>query len=202
MMVWHNVKLIYIIVPGTGSNSFWPGLKEKYGDPEEPTKGNITGAGGRTVSKQVGHPAWVAARNEKINHYAHLPAKYCKEFVDEQVWDTYEKIAFVRNPFDWVWTMHNKSGVHGSVGIDNSGKINHTLEKLTKTPYYWFTDDAGHVMIDTIYRTEDLDTEIFSKFGIKPRHSNPTRKKKYQLNQFEQALLRKIFEREFKHYET
>lgn len=198
MMIWHKQKVIYIIVPGTGSNSFWPGLKTVWGDPEEPTKGNIPGT---KTSKIVGEPAWIQARKEGINHFAHLPARLCKELVPEDVWNEYEKIAFVRHPFEWAWTIKNKTGMAGSIGINNRTKSMYVfLQELDKTPYWWFTDADGRVIIDTIYKTEDLNDILFAKFGILKRHANKTHKKKEPLNSESQKLLEEKFHREFEHY--
>lgn len=78
----------------------------------------------------------------------HIKARDLKPLIDANVWDKYNKIGFVRFPEDWITSV--------------KGMGNHFMRRLGEnTPYDWFTDEKGNLIIDSIYRTEDLN-EIFT----------------------------------------
>jgi len=187
MYLFHDIKLAYIIVPATGSNSFHSDLKHKHEyDAPYPHRND-------PVKKMT-----------NIMHAAHLTAQQYKKLVDPKVWDEYEKIAFVRHPYAWANSIYNKNSIKQSIGIENTSQVGGSflqfLETLDKTPYFWFTDPDGKVMIDTIYRTEDLDTYIFGKFGLRPKRKNETRRKKVKIRPAEKEIIDEKFAREFTHY--
>jgi hypothetical protein len=78
MIISHQHKFIFISNGKTGSTSLETALK-KY---DESVDFN-NGAEGLWVNK-------------------HMPSVVCKAFLPSEVWRTYFKVTFVRNPFDWV----------------------------------------------------------------------------------------------------
>ena len=193
MILFHDLRIIYCIVPGTGSNSFWKAMFEKYPNSYH-------------LNKHVpaGHPADTKSRKiDGINHPSHWRLIRMKELIGSDVWNSYKKIAFVRYPDYWTWSIFHKGGIPQAIGEDNTKTYDHFIRTLKKTPYSWFTDDDGRVMVDTIYRTEDM-AEICQEYGIRYLEDNVRMRGKSppkQLNEELQEIMRKKFKREFKHYE-
>lgn len=184
MFLFHDLKILYIIVPGTGSNSFHNPLRRKY-------------INTKTIYPAADHPV---KKMNNISHPAHLTAQQYKCLVEPHIWESYEKIAFVRHPYDWARTIYRKGGIPGAIGIDNTGTFLEYLQKLQKTPYYWFTDENGNVMVDTIYRTEDLNTTIAKKFKIVVGHENKTPAPQIELTDEHKQIIHEKFHREIEHY--
>jgi len=194
MILFHDLKIIYCIVPGTGSNSFWRSMFEKY-----PNSYHLN----RHVP--AGHPAVDKSQKiDRINHTGHYRLIRMKELIDSNTWKTYRKIAFVRQPDAWLWSIYNKGGIPNAIGENNVGVSYQTfVETVKKTPYSWFTDDDGHVMVDTIYRTEDL-REICNQYGIKYREENVRMRNQRpppKLDDKHRKIMNEKFAREYKHYE-
>jgi hypothetical protein len=70
-------------------------------------------------------------------------AKEIRNKLDPKLWDSLEKIGFIRHPEDWLKSI--------------SSTI--IMSKITKgrTPMDWFIDDKGEIIIDKIYKTEDMN---------------------------------------------
>ena len=183
-LLLHDLKILYIIVPGTGSSSFHDGIRDRY------KKWDY-------VHIEKDNPLF---NQTQIKQRVHLPAKIIKQEVSPQIWMTYHKIAFVRNPFDWVNSIYNKGGIE-VLGLNNKVSFSEFIENINLTPYYWFTDDNGSVMIDEVLRTEDLDTKLFKRWSIPESHKNPSRKPKNKFTAQDKEIIKEKFYRESKHYE-
>ena len=54
----------------------------------------------------AGHPADTKSRKiDGINHPSHWRLIRMKELIDDNTWKTYKKIAFVRYPDYWTWSL-------------------------------------------------------------------------------------------------
>lgn len=192
MFLFHNLKIIYCIVPGTGSNSFWRSIVEKY-----PNNNYLH------LHVPAGHPADTKSRKlDGINNTSHWRIIRMKELIDDHTWNTYRKIAFVRQPDAWLWSIYNKGGIPNAIGENNLGTYLEFIKTVKKTPYYWFTDDDGRVMVDTIYRTEDLH-QICKEFEITYREDNVRNRGRPPPNLTEEyrTIMNEKFYQEYKHYE-
>ena len=185
MIIYHDLKVISIRVPGTGSTPFHQQMNKKYQ---------------RQQSIHVAKDHSARSLNN-IHMYEHFTAEQAQLCIDSQIWKTYEKISFVRHPFWWARSIYRKLDCWNMLGIDIEGSFEQYLERLDKTPYFWFTDASGCVMIDTIYRTEDL-RKVYEKYDLVYRHSNrsPT-KREYEINAGVKTLLHEKFAREYEHYD-
>jgi hypothetical protein len=188
MFLIHELKIIYVVVPATGSTAFWNSLKKKY---------ELD-----FLHKRVpdDHPSIEKGEKDGGIDRKHWRITRIKELVDEDTWNTYEKIAFVRHPYEWSWSLYNKRKVELAIGVDTSGDYSTYLKNLDKTPYWWFTDENGNVLVDTIYRTEDLDSIVFPKYEVPVNRSNIGKKKKEKISEEDEKLLKEKFHREFQHY--
>lgn len=191
LFVVHSLKLIFIAVPATGSTSFTESINRRIGKQSDWA---IYHADWQHPARKL-HP-------EVILDY-HFTAEQARIVIaDDSIWNGYEKIAFVREPYAWTRSIWRKLGAtEYAVGIDCTGTYLEFLEKLEKTPYFWFTDSTGKVLVDNIYRTEDLE-EVFRKYDLPYRHSNKTPQSQPETERTSEVdgILRKKFWREYKHY--
>jgi hypothetical protein len=184
MIIYPDLKIIYIRVPATGSTTFHDQMSRKHEHYGVPVPANS--------------PVRRMNNIHMIDHYTIEQAKLC---IEPKIWNSYEKIAFVRHPFWWARSIYRKLDTFNMIGIDTEGTFERYLRKLDKTPYFWFTDASGCVMIDTIYRTEDL-RKIYEKYGASPRHGNPSpTKREYEVSKEVPRLLQEKFAREYEHYD-
>lgn len=184
MMVSDKHKIIWICVPGTGTRSF-----EKQAN--------------------ANHMNFLLADRAKypletdIPMAIHYPAFLAKKLIPEDKWDSYEKIAFIRNPYTWMTSVYNHTNIKNIGMVAEKRPFDEFIRKNDKTPYYWYLDTDGTMLIDTLYKTEELDTVVFPRFKMGVLHLNQTSKNKPKLEYTEEMkhLMKKRFWREFKHYE-
>jgi len=190
MIIYHKLKTIYIRVPGTGSSSFVATMSTGRFHVEYIEK-DVT---------PYDHPV---RKINNIQNSAHWTARQVRMLLDREIWNTYEKIGFIRNPVDWTNSIYRKTGIKNAIGEDNTGTYSEFLEKLGKTPYYWLTNEYGDVIVDKIYRTEDLDSEVYQHYGLPPPYKIETVSDKPKIvpTEADMEILRKKFKREFEHYQ-
>lgn len=185
MFIFHKLKMIYILVPKTGTNSFWKSMTKVHKEERLEPKKN--------------HPVF---KMEPITHVAHLTARQVRTLVDKEIWESYEKVGFVRHPYDWIISYFNTKGIKSILGEDTSAPFSEFIRKIKMTPFYWFTDTNGELLIDTIYRTEDLK-EILEGYGCKLLHDNKSAKTDLtveSLSDDDKQVINKKFKREMEYY--
>jgi len=182
MMVSDKHRVIWICVPGTGTRSFERAAK-------------IAQMDFNLYSKDK-HP------ETDIPMALHAPAFVVREVISKAIWNRYEKIAIIRNPYDWMNSIYHHHALK-NIGMTAEDKPFDQFVKLnTKTPYYWYLDQQNNMLIDTLYKTEEIN-KLFHRFGLEPVHINKTseRKKKEEYTPELKKIMQERFWREFKHYE-
>ena len=184
--ILHDRKMIYIVVPGTGSTSFVQALKVgRTKDVEQ-------------VNLKKDHDAHFMHPN--MNTKKHLTAEQVRYLIDEDIWNSYTKFGFVRKPFDWCRCIFRKGNIDNILGIDRGPTFPDFMEKLNKTPYFWLTDRNDEVLVDRIYRTEDLPY-VAEEFDIEiPWRNKSNNTKPAEFTQEVDRIIRKRFQRELKYY--
>lgn len=114
--------------------------------------------------------------------YNHIPATKVKRFVSRQVWSSYYKFCFERNPWDRVISMYywiHKSEPRPSISeFIRSG----VLLRLKKRGFDLYTID-GQVAVDKICRFENLADELEDiriRLGIPERLEIPRTKSQFR----------------------
>ena len=168
MIISDKYKVIFIRVPKTGSTSF------------------------ETLFKQI-DPNCISSNNEKIP-YGHHSASQLKKMIGEEKWNTYFKIAFIRNPINWFMSQYKdiiksdftwEKQLH--IVLNEQYRINNPKDKIIKLEdcislhiilSKWLdtteNNDIGQLAyldldIDYIALFENFNKEIefiFSKLGI------------------------------------
>lgn len=180
-------KVLFIKVPATGGGSFWISMQRNFENIEIIPPKSIF-----EMDKFIG--------NENL-----FTARQVRAYVDEEIWNTYEKIAFVRHPVRWLNSIYYKANGMSHYGIRNDMPFPYYVKAVRYTPYDWLVDNDGKVIVDTIYRTEDLDTVVFPRFNLRPYHYNvrfrPEKKRDIVPTEDDMKIIRKKFAREYQHYE-
>ncbi len=171
--------MIYIRVPKTGSNSFLTAMKKMY------------------ECEQVGEGMGP--------HWEHWTAQQAKELIDPKIWETYEKIGFIRHPHKWVVSIYHLKETFNMWMEDNNKPFPEFLSNLKITIFdHWFVDDDGELLIDKIYKTEDLREFLLDKgcIGVEDIHINKTHRSKpiIDLTEDDKKIIREKFWREFEYY--
>ncbi len=139
--------------------------------------------------------------HNKERHSEHKPAKEAVNFIDPVIWDTYTKFGFIRHPYEWVVSMwYMKSTLFYGENTDVS--LSEFVRNLKLGMFkHWFLDDDGKMLVDDVYRLEDIFDVLKSEFGIKPVHINKTiNKLPNLLTDRDKLIIREKFPHEFEYY--
>lgn len=112
----------------------------------------------------------------KIEH-GHISVKQIRPHLDEEIWDSYFKFGFVRNPFDrFVSTCFFLNRENPGFAADAATFMNNALDRpkfrqriLVQPQHLQLSDDAGHIALDLVGRYENLQSsydEICERTGI------------------------------------
>jgi hypothetical protein len=137
MIIDHKLNLIFIAVPKTGSTSMHSFLKNFI---SEDTMYLMSTWKGYELTK---HSKALTIKN-KIENY-----------------ESYHKFAVVRNPYDWCvsWYISSKRNNPGRTFVEFLKEFKEIVEveQLDR-----LTDENGKIIVDTIIRYENLETEFLS----------------------------------------
>lgn len=188
MYIFHGLKLIYIRVPKTGSSSFFECMCRKHKvkivrlKPDQPPLSQF--------------PPYT----ETLGHFGAMTAR---TLINPKIWNSYEKIGFIRNPFSWVKSFYNQPNTHEMFGEDNRKLFKQFIENLELTPFSWFTDTNGEMLIDTVYRLEDISS-VLDKYGCETVHLHKmpisSRRITLEIVKEHEDIIRKKFRREMEYY--
>ena len=133
----------------------------------------------------------------------HWSAQSAREVIDPKIWNSYKKIGFIRNPYPWVVSFYNQSNTIGMFREDNEKPFPEFLENLKLTPFSWFVDDKGEMLIDTVYRLEDISS-VLESYGCETVHIHKARKKAIRVTiddaNEHKDIIRQKFKKEFEYY--
>jgi len=174
MILSHKHKFIYIKTHKTASSSIEAMLSRVCG-PEDvitPTTDRLM-AGGRMPPQnyRLDHPAVpkrtllrrLLLRRERFYHptvgfYEHMPAWRIKAYIDDDIWSSYYKFTFERNPWDkqvsWYFYKTRKKKRRPSFE-----SFMRNRSKARVDDYARYTID-GEIAVDFLGRYETLNTDL------------------------------------------
>lgn len=118
----------------------------------------------------------------KKRFYNHMPAREARTFIPREIWDSYYKFCFARNPWDralsyYYWTHKSEPRPSLSEFIRSGA-----LRTLMETGYHLYTED-GKLAVDHVCRYENLEQElnaIRERLGIRQELSIPRAKSQFR----------------------
>lgn len=177
MIVSHNRKFIFISNPKTGSTSIDFALAE-FND----------------------EPAFNEISENELYTQKHMPAQVLKNRLSADIWNSYFKFSFIRNPWDWFVSQHfynlNKNHINFNVNAKlKKEQIFETYNFLksyrgkknaeSAFQYSFLCDDENKILLDFIGRFERLDSDFQEiqgkiKTNLSLPHLNSSKHKHYQ----------------------
>lgn len=110
--------------------------------------------------------AWSIYRKRRLSFFNHAAATFVRRYIDPQIWDSYFKFCFERNPWDkavswYYWACSHEPGLSISEFI-RSGKANHVKGFDLYT-------DSSNLLVDKVYKFECLQEameELRDRLGL------------------------------------
>lgn len=185
MLVSHDRKFIYLKCGKTASTSTESFLQPFCGDTQYVT--DVTQVSQRGIISHPFHPL------PGTEFRAHIPARELKAVLGEQIWESYYKIANVRNPFDSIVSAYFDQKPY--YGDDPTFEI-WWRDKFPRNDYIWDIIEIDDCLaVDYVIRCEslledvehvcerlgiDFDANTFPKLRSTERPSRDGRKIPYQ----------------------
>jgi hypothetical protein len=158
MPVSHKLRTIFVHVPKCAGSSITAALREL--DPDLAFVG-------------LAPPDVLAATNRRWLH--HLPASYLREVLPPDVWASYFKFGFVRNPYDRVvsgffyyggcspelihaGTRGPSGPVHEEIRNKFESWVSQGVNMRAQVPL--LCDGQGSIILDFVGRHENLDRDM------------------------------------------
>lgn len=150
--------------------------------------GAINGALTKIPGVQMDEPAKKSGKLWK-KFDKHMPARYIKEQIGEQMWNDYFSFTFVRNTYSWVVSSYFFWVKIGRYKMPKNGIMNMDCFQRTvnyyKTPlgrrhddccdirsqHSFICDSSGNIIVDFVGCFENLQKDfnkICKKIGVKP----------------------------------
>jgi hypothetical protein len=161
MIISHKFRYIFFAIPKTGTHSVRQALRQHMGAQDLEQVGLF-------VQKKFPFPEF-----RDIGH-GHLSALQIRPVLGEEVFSSYTKFAFVRNPFDrfvsYCAFMGRNSNQFDS---DPSGFMRYVIRELRPFDHLLFqpqhsfiTDADGKVAMDVLGRNESMQASFDTICGI------------------------------------
>lgn len=155
MIISHQHKYIFFAIPKTGTHSVRQALRQSMGEKDIEQVGLF-------VKKKFPFPELA-----DIPH-GHITAQQIRPIVGEEIFTTYKKFAFVRNPFDrfvsYCAFMSRKNNRFSSDPIGFMKYIIRDLQPVNQLlflPQYKFvTDKTDQLQLNLIGRNETMQTSF------------------------------------------
>lgn len=168
MIVSHKHKFIFFKTRKTAGTSIQVALS-KFCDPEQDI---ITGVNSKDGVVDTAHSAgWNTGKF--CSSHPHPTLKQVRAFLGEEIWNSYYKFAFVRNPYDiavsrYHWNLKGKLGVTDT-SIEGFRKWVSDGSMFREDSAKLYIVDKEEIVLDFIGRYENLEQDlshVFNKLNL------------------------------------
>lgn len=203
MIISHKYKFIFFAIPKTGTHSIRFALRPHLGEQDE-------------EHVALFHQSKFDIEEFKNRANGHFSVQEIQPHLTKEVWDTYYKFTFVRNPWDrFVSAVIFKNKKLQEVPqlvpqfIEKFlDKMNFTDNLFYKPQYDYLIDDNGKFEMDFVGKTEDMEQDyqkICKHLGIPIEQidqRNSTKRKQYKdvLNDKTKQKIEEIYQNDIKHF--
>jgi hypothetical protein len=216
----HANRFVFIHLPRTAGSSVIEALRLHCGNELDFNERNV-------LPRFLQHPRGAELLRDLRRFYElntlanfpdqHLPARILREFVEPQLWSSYFKFAFVRNPWDLIASSYHflrQSFEKYPATVAGDPDIAYIVLSVDFTNFVrslpflrvlgdqlgQITDERGLPLVDFVGRVENLEadwTEICRRTGMDVRlpHVNSAEHKQYR--EYYTDETREIIAREF-----
>lgn len=192
MIISHKHKFIFFAVPKTGTHAVRFALRPFLGEEDEEQVGLY-------VNKSLSYPSLNA-----LSH-GHITARQAQAVLPSEIWNSYYKFAFVRNPFDrFISFGFYMNRQNRSFKTNTTEKLKALLEetqmrdKILFHPQHEFLcDDSGKILLDFVGRHENFASDFATicnrlKIDTPPlEHFNATRHQHFS-EYYDEELLKSV----------
>ncbi len=117
-------------------------------------------------------------KRKRLRFFNHISAKEVKRLIEPEIWNSYYKFTFERNPFDKLISWYYWSG-----GDKKYGSISNFIKSgdAKKVKGYQLYTDQGKVIVDQVYFFEDIANglqDVSEKLNLDDPISLPKKKLK------------------------
>jgi hypothetical protein len=179
-MISHKHQFIYVHIPKTAGTS----IGSAFGDyQEDDSRLRQDHRLIRNIADTV--PPWQSGKYRPAELSRFIYQRFCAvrdgvEVVSQQQYESYFKFAFVRNPWERVYSwyrnvmrdpLHQRElNVSGDLSFDNF--VDSQLQQWAMRPQFnWLTDRQGNIAVDFVGRFERLGADfelVCNKIGMEP----------------------------------
>lgn len=159
MIISHKHKFIFFKTRKTAGSSIQAALSQIC----DLEKDVITGSNIKHGKLDESHSAGVNVNRFFTNH-PHPTLSQVRAFLGEEVWNSYYKFAFVRNPYDIVvsryhWNLKGKQGGQ-KTSIEHFRKWVKAGKMLKEDSAHIYIESNGKVELDYVGRYENLEKDL------------------------------------------
>lgn len=182
MIISHRYKFIFLKTNKTAGTSIEIALSRFCGPKDIITPIDTEDEETRSKLGYSGPQNYLSSTKKSPLFYNHISAKKVKSLIGKDVWDSYYKFCFERNPWDRVislyyWNYKSEPRPSISEFIDSEIPL-----RLKKRGYMVYTID-GIIAVDKICRFENIADEIEiirKQVGLPEKLELPNAKSQYR----------------------
>ncbi|MDD2725470.1 MAG: sulfotransferase family 2 domain-containing protein [Methylovulum sp.] len=156
MIISHKHKFIFLKTVKTAGTSIEIALSKHCGPDDIITP---ISPEDEIIRKELGYQGPQNFKTPKIKFYNHMPATEIKANIDPEIWDSYFKFCFVRNPWDRAvslyYYLHQSEPRPSLSEFIGSGQLNRLLQGGLSI----YTID-GQIAVDRVCQFEKITEEL------------------------------------------
>jgi hypothetical protein len=164
MRISYSKQFILLHLPRTGVSSVIAALDDELFVRAAPTRLN------KLMSKAL---PWAPWPTQRIYFRAHESARHVRRLVPARIFDGFQKIAFVRNPFSWLVSLYElvlqspRHRHHSMLAAMNgfSDYVDWEIARNKRLQFHYLADRRGNWLIDWLGRYERLAADAAAIFG-------------------------------------
>ncbi len=206
MIVSHKYKFIFIHIDKCAGTSITLAMAPHLGE-EDLVLGCTKEGEKRSVEGRKAKSLW-----------KHATAQRAKTVLGDEIWNSYFKFTFVRNPWDMVVSTYHwwlKTSWNDAMGRSKKIRAMKDFKEYVLSPYVrekncldYISDENGDIIVDFMGRHEKLEVDfsyICGRVGlpnIELLHENKSKHKSYNdyYDQDSRRRVRELFNRDIEYF--